>query len=85
MTLIRTYKTKGMGTRNATPAMAFKMIKEAEKGWHRIAGCKQLGLVRERRVFKDGELAEQSAAYEAMRRDAQPPKVTVRQKELVFF
>jgi putative transposase len=59
---LRTYKTKGMGTRNATLAMAFKLIKEAQKGWHRLAGCKHLELVREGRVFKDGELVEQSAA-----------------------
>lgn len=59
---LRTYKTKGMGTRNATLAMAFKLIQEAEKGWHRIARWRQLELVQAGRVFKDGELVEQTAA-----------------------
>ena len=59
---LRTYKTKGLGTRNATVAMAFKLIQEAQRGWHRIGGCPQLQLVREGRAFKDGKLVEQSAA-----------------------
>jgi putative transposase len=59
---LRTYKTKGLGTRVATLAMAFKLIQEAEKRWRRIAGWKLLELVQRGRVFKDGELQEQSAA-----------------------
>ena len=59
---LRTYKTKGLGTRNATIAMAFKLIQEAEKRWRRIARWKLLELVQTGRVFKDGELVEQSAA-----------------------
>ena len=59
---LRTYKTKGMGTRNATLAMTFKLIQEAEKGWHRIARWQQLELVQAGRVFKDGELVEKAAA-----------------------
>jgi hypothetical protein len=42
--------------------MAFKLIQEAEKRWRRIAGWKLLELVQTGRVFKDGELVEQSAA-----------------------
>ena len=57
-----TYKTEGMGTRNRTLAMAFKLILEAEKQWRRIAKWRQLELVRAGRVFKDGELVEQQAA-----------------------
>lgn len=59
---LRTYKTKGMGTRNATLAMAFKLTQEAEKRWRRIGGWRSLELVQNGRVFKDGELVEQSAA-----------------------
>ena len=59
---LRTYKTKGMGTRKTTLAMAFKLIKEAEKRWHKITKWQQLELVREGRVFRDGELVEESAA-----------------------
>ena len=59
---LRTYKTKGLGTRNATIAMTFKLVQEAEKRWRRIAGWKLLELVQTGRVFKDGELIEESAA-----------------------
>lgn len=59
---LRTYKTKGMGTRKTTLAMAYKLVKEAEKRWHKIARWQQLELVREGRVFRDGELVEESAA-----------------------
>ena len=59
---LRTYKTKGMGTRKTTLAMAFKLIKEAEKRWHKITRSKQLELVREGRVFENGVLTEESAA-----------------------
>ena len=60
---LRTYKTKGMGTSTTTLAMAFKLIKEAEKGWRKITRWQQLELVRQGRIFKDGELvADESAA-----------------------
>lgn len=59
---LRTYKTKGLGTRAASLAMAFKLIKEAEKSWRKIAKWQQLELVREGREFKNGELVEESAA-----------------------
>lgn len=59
---LRTYKTKGMGTNTTTLAMAFKLIKEAEKNWRKITRWQQLELVREGRVFKDGELVEKESA-----------------------
>ena len=60
---LRTYKTKGMGTSTTTLAMAFKLIKEAEKGRRRITRRQQLELVREGRVFKVGEpVTKESAA-----------------------
>jgi putative transposase len=59
---LRTYKTKGMGTSTTTLAMAFKLIKEAEKGWHKITRWQQLELVRVGRVFKDGELVSEEPA-----------------------
>lgn len=59
---LRTYKTKGMGTRNTTLAMTFKLIQEAEKRWRRIAKWRQLELVQAGRVFRDGELVEESVA-----------------------
>lgn len=59
---LRTYKTKGMGTRKATLAMGFKLIQEAEKRWRRIAKWRLLELVQAGRAFKDGELVEKPAA-----------------------
>ena len=59
---LRTYKTKGMGTRNATIAMAFRLILEARKAWRKITSSQQLELVREGRVFKNGVLVQESAA-----------------------
>ena len=59
---LRTYKTKGLGTRNATLAMAFKLTQEAEKRWRRIGGWRLLELVQTGRAFKDGDLVEESAA-----------------------
>ena len=53
-----TYKTKGMGTRGTILAMAFKLVKEAKKPWHKISKWRQLELVREGREFRDGELVE---------------------------
>ncbi len=60
---LRTYKTKGKGRSPSTLAMAFELIKEAERSWRKITRWQHLGLVREGRVFKDGELiADESAA-----------------------
>jgi putative transposase len=59
---LRTYKTKGLGTRNATLAMAFKLIQEAQNRWQRISKWKLLELVQAERVFKDGELIKDDAA-----------------------
>ena len=59
---LRTYKTKGMGTSKTTLAMAFKLIKEAEKSWRKITRWQQLELVQQGRVFKDGELVSEEPA-----------------------
>ena len=55
---LRTYKTKGLGTRNATLGMVFKLVQEASRGWRKISKWRQLELVQAGRVFKDGELVE---------------------------
>ncbi|MFO7730157.1 MAG: IS256 family transposase [Spirochaetia bacterium] len=59
---LRTYKTKGLGTHNATLAMTFKLLQEAQKSWRKIAKWQQLELVQAGREFKDGILVEDSAA-----------------------
>ena len=51
-----------MGTRNATLAMSYRLIMEARKGWWKLTRRQQLQLVREGRVFKNGELVEEPRA-----------------------
>jgi transposase-like protein len=53
---LRTAKTKGCGTRNATVTMVFKLMQEAQKTWRKIYRWNQLRLVHEGRKFRDGVL-----------------------------
>jgi putative transposase len=55
---LRTKKTKGCGSRQATLTMVFKLALEAEKTWRRLTGHKQIALVMAGRRFVDGELQE---------------------------
>ncbi len=55
---LRTKKTKGCGSRQATLTMVFKLALEAEKTWRRLTGHKQIALVMAGRKFVDGELQE---------------------------
>lgn len=59
---LRTYKTKGCGTRVATLSMVFKLIQEANRTWRRLDGAQQLTLVQAGRTFRDGVLQEEVAA-----------------------
>ena len=59
---LRTKKTKGCGSREATLAMTFKLIEEAQKTWRKLQGWQKLQLVRENRRFVDGDLVEESVA-----------------------
>jgi putative transposase len=58
---LRTKKTKGCGSRQATLTMVFKLALEAEKTWRRLTGHKQIELVMQGRRFVDGELQEAAA------------------------
>jgi hypothetical protein len=51
-----------MGTSKTTLAMAFKLIKEAEKSWRKITRWQQLELVQQGRLFKDRELVSEEPA-----------------------
>ena len=53
---LRTDKTKGCGTRDATLAMAFKLIQSAEKSWRRLNKSELLEKVELGAVFIDGLL-----------------------------
>jgi transposase-like protein len=51
---LRTYRTKGPGSRLAGLAMAFKLTQKAEKGWRRLNKSEKLQEVVDGIVFVDG-------------------------------
>jgi transposase-like protein len=59
---LRTYKTKGSGTRVATLSMVFKLMQEAQRTWRRLDAWQKLKLLHEGRRFVDGVLQEEEAA-----------------------
>jgi transposase-like protein len=52
---LRTYKTKGAGSRAACLAMAFKLVESAQKNWRKLNGSALLPEVVAGVIFKDGE------------------------------
>jgi len=52
---LRTYRTKGPGSRQAGLAMAFKLAQKAAQGWRRLNGSARLQDVIDGVVFVDGE------------------------------
>lgn len=55
---LRTKKTKGCGSCNATLMFVFKLAESAQKRWHKLSGYKLIPLVIEEREFVDGVLQE---------------------------
>jgi putative transposase len=55
---LRTYRTKGCGSRRATLSMVYKLTREAQKTWKKLKGYKLIPLVMEGKTFVDGELKE---------------------------
>ena len=51
---LRTYRTKGPGSRRAGLAMAFKLAKKAESGWRKLNGSEKLRELIDGIVFVDG-------------------------------
>ena len=51
---LRTYKTKGAGSRAACLAMAFKLVESAQKSWRKLNGSPLLPEVIAGVLFKDG-------------------------------
>lgn len=51
---LRTYRTKGPGSRMAGLAMAFKLAQKAEKGWRKLNGSAKLQELIDGIVFVDG-------------------------------
>ena len=58
----RTRQTKGCGSRQATLAMVYQLLREAEKGWRTLNGAKQLDKVVAGVLFVDGQEQPQQAA-----------------------
>jgi putative transposase len=52
---LRTYRTKGPGSRKAGLAMVFKLAQKAEKGWRKLNGSAKLQQLIDGIVFVDGE------------------------------
>ena len=52
---LRTYRTKGPGSRAAGLAMAFKLAQKAQKGWRKLNGSAKLQELVDGIVFVDGE------------------------------
>ena len=59
---LRTYRTKGCGSRAATLTMVYKLALEASRTWKRLKGYKLILKVLEGRKFVDGEEEEEVAA-----------------------
>lgn len=51
---LRTYRTKGCGTRVATLTMVFKLVQEASRSWHRLDSANLLEFVVSEKKFTDG-------------------------------
>ena len=52
---LRTYRTKGPGSREAGVAMAFKLARKAESGWRKLNGAEKMQDLIDGIVFVDGE------------------------------
>jgi transposase-like protein len=52
---LRTYRTKGPGSREAGLAMAFKLSRKAESRWRKLNGSEKLQDLIDGIVFVDGE------------------------------
>src|SRR5437868_10919079 len=51
---LRTYKTKGAGSRTACLAMAFKLVESAQQNWRKLNGSALLPEVIAGVIFNDG-------------------------------
>ena len=58
----RTRQTKGNGSRQATLAMVFQLLRQAEGKWRKLNGSHQLDKIIAGVIFIDGDEQEQQAA-----------------------
>ena len=59
---LRTKRMRNCGNRTTNLTMLFKLSQEAEKGWRKLRGFRDIPLVLEGKIFKDGELLEEIVA-----------------------
>jgi len=59
---LRTKRMRNCGNRETNLTMLFKLFQGAEKGWRKLRGFRDIPLVLEGKIFKDGELVEDSVA-----------------------
>ena len=55
---LRTRVTKGVGSVKMAEVMAFKLMIEAQKKWHKIRGHEKISTLLRGGVYKDGELIQ---------------------------
>ena len=55
---LRTRVTKGAGSVKMAEVMAFKLMIEAQKKWHKIRGHEKISTLLRGGVYKDGELMQ---------------------------
>ena len=58
----RTRQTKGNGSRQATLAMVFQLLRQAEGKWRKLNGSRQLDKIIAGVIFIDGDEQKQQAA-----------------------
>jgi len=61
---LRTYRTKGCGSRIATLTMVFKLIQSAQKRWNKIRFAQRIKQVWEGIIFEDGIEIQESKTLE---------------------
>ncbi|MCK5012765.1 MAG: IS256 family transposase [Candidatus Omnitrophica bacterium] len=61
---LRTYRTKGCGSRIATLTMVFKLIQSAQKRWNKIRFAQRIKQVWEGIIFEDGIEVQESKILE---------------------
>jgi len=64
---LRTYRTKGCGSRIATLTMVFKLIQSAQKRWIKFHFARKAKQVWERIIFEDGLEARINKTLDAVK------------------
>jgi len=59
---LRTKRMRNCGNRTTNLTMLFKLSQEAEKGWRKLRGFRDIPLVLEGKIFKDGVLLDEIVA-----------------------